>query len=264
MHPVLLQLGRFRLFSYGFLIAIGGVVTVRFWLSRRAKMGLKSDEELWLLVNAILIGGFVGGRLLYVLEYVRFSSAGFWTSLFAVNEGFSVLGAFGTVMLGVYLCCRRAKAPFLRVWDYVCLGAPLWHAFGRVGCFLAGCCYGKPAAGLPWAVTFTDPRAMVEPRLLGVPLHPTQLYEAAGNLAIFAGLLLIVLPRLESGRLRPGTLAAAYFAAYAVLRFALEFLRADSVPTPFFGLTAGQELCLALLAAALVLGWPRKTACIPS
>src|SRR5579883_914297 len=124
MHPVLLQLGRFKLFSYGFLIALGGVVTVRFWLSRRAKMGLKSDEELWLLVNAILIGGFVGGRLLFVLEYVPLTGPRLWRSLFAVNEGFSVLGAFGSVMLGVWLCCRRFKAPFLRVFDYVCLGAP--------------------------------------------------------------------------------------------------------------------------------------------
>lgn len=264
MHPVIFQLGRFRLFSYGLLIAAGGAVTVRFWLARREKMGLKKDEDLWLLVNAILIGGFVGGRVLFVLEYVRLSGPLFWKALLSVNEGFSVLGAFASVMLGVYLCCRLVKAPFLRVWDYVCVGAPLWHAFGRVGCFLAGCCYGKPAPGLPWAVVFTDPRAMVEPRLLGVPLHPTQLYEAVGNAAIFFGLWKLALPRLEAGRLRPGSLAACYFGAYAVLRFGLEFFRADAVPTPFLGLTAGQELCAALAAAAVILAWPRRSACTPS
>jgi phosphatidylglycerol:prolipoprotein diacylglycerol transferase len=105
---------------------------------------------------------------------------------------------------------------------------------------------------------------MVEPRLLGVPLHPTQLYEAIGNLLIFTGLLRVVLPRLESGRLHSGALAAAYFGSYAALRFGLEFLRGDTVPTPFLGLTAGQELCLALFSAALVFGWPRRAACIPS
>ncbi len=263
MHPVLLQIGRFKLFSYGVLIALGGVVTVRFWLSRRAKMGFRKDEDLWLLVNAILLGGFVGGRVLFVFEYTRPFSRDFWTTLFGVNEGFSVLGAFASVTLGVYLTCRWAKVEFFRVMDYVCVGAPLWHAFGRLGCLMAGCCYGIPTR-LPWGIRFTDPRSMVEPALRGVPLHPTQLYEAAGNLLIFTGLYRFALPRLESGRLSSGMITAAYFASYGVLRFFLEFIRADAVPTPFLGLSAGQELCLALGAGAVVLALYRRRSCTPS
>ncbi|HEX4048926.1 MAG TPA: prolipoprotein diacylglyceryl transferase family protein, partial [Elusimicrobiota bacterium] len=103
-----------------------------------------------------------------------------------------------------------------------------------------------------------DPRSQIPQAWLGVPLHPTQLYEAFGN-AVIAGCLYVFLKRTENGR--PGLVAAAYFASYGVLRFFEEFYRGDAVPLGFFGLTAGQGLGLGLVAfSAALLSW--RFACI--
>ncbi|MBI5239365.1 MAG: prolipoprotein diacylglyceryl transferase [Elusimicrobia bacterium] len=263
MHPVFLQVGDFRVFSYGVLIALGGLFSCLIWYAKRAQMGLRGEDDFWLLVNAILIGGFLGGRVLHIIEYVPFRAAELWDAVFSLTRGFSVLGAFAGVIGGVWLTARSRRIAFLRLLDYVSLLAPFWHVFGRLGCLLAGCCHGRPA-DLPWAVRFTDPRGMVDPSLLGVPLHPTQLYEAAGDAAIFLALWRFVLPRLESGRLGPGTLSGLYFAAYGLLRFVLEFYRGDTVPG-LLGLTGGQGLALALLAAGLGLAaWRHRKPCTPS
>jgi phosphatidylglycerol:prolipoprotein diacylglycerol transferase len=250
--PVLFRLGPVSVFTYGALIALGGVLSAAFWRSRRAAMGLRKDDDFWLLLNVILLGGFIGGRLLFLLEYVPFSRGDLARSAFSFNQGFSVLGAFGGVTLGLWLFCRRLNLEFARLLDYVSLAAPFWHFLGRLGCLAAGCCYGRPAS-LPWAVTFTDPRCLVAREFLGRSLHPTQLYEAFGELLIGALLYRFALPPLERGRLPPGTLSGWYFVSYGMLRFSIEFFRGDSVPF-VLGLTAGQALSLALagLGAAIL------------
>jgi phosphatidylglycerol:prolipoprotein diacylglycerol transferase len=265
MHPVFIEIGPIRLYSYGVLIALGGILSSLFWFNRRERMGIHREEDLWLFINIILFGGFLGGRLLYLLEYTQPFSREFWETAFSLDRGFSVMGAFVTVIGGVYWFCWRRQIDFLRLFDYVCQAAPFWHFFGRLGCLAAGCCFGRPPKGsLPWAVTFTDPRSLISPELLGRPVHPAQLYEAFGNLLIAALLFVFILPRIESGRLRPGTLCAGYLGSYAILRFLLEFYRGDTVVLPL-GLTAAQAFCLGLLVFASVL-WAsvRRKQCIPS
>lgn len=215
-------------------------------------MGLARDDDFWTMLNVILIGGFIGARLLFLVEYVPFSLPDWARAAFSLTYGFSVLGAFGGVILGLWVFCRRRRLEFLRLLDYVSAAAPLWHFFGRMGCLAAGCCYGRPTE-LPWAVTFTDPRSLVAPELLGRPLHPTQAYEALGTLAMAALLYRFVLRPTEKGRLPAGSTSGWYFVSYGMLRFGLEFLRGDSVPFAF-GLTAGQALGLALagLGAAIL------------
>lgn len=234
MFPTLLKIGEWRLYSYGALIALGGALSTWFWLSRWKEMGLRKREDVWMLVNAILISGFLGGKLLFLIEYDR-------TAL-GLASGFSVMGAFGSVVLGVYVFARAVKVPFRPVLEYVCLLAPFWHAFGRLGCFAAGCCFGRPTDA-PWGVTFENHESMVPERYLGVPLHPTQLYEAAGDLLIFGALYRYALPRKKT--------APAYFMSYAALRFATEYFRGDVVPG-FMGLTAGQLLAIALFIGGLL------------
>ncbi|MDE2039456.1 MAG: prolipoprotein diacylglyceryl transferase [Elusimicrobia bacterium] len=250
MHPILLRIGSVRIYSYGVLIALGGLVSGRFWYVRRQRMGIAAEEDFWLLLNVILLGGFVGGRALYLIEYTRLFSADFWKTFFSLSRGYSVLGAFAGVLGGLWWFSRRVGAPLSRVLDYVCQAAPVWHAFGRLGCFAAGCCYGLPTS-MPWGVTFTDPRAMIDPRLLGRPVHPTQLYEALGELVIAALLYRFVLRAVEEGRQPAGSVAAAYFVGYACLRFVVEFFRGDTVALAWLGLTAAQGLCLLLAASAL-------------
>jgi phosphatidylglycerol:prolipoprotein diacylglycerol transferase len=121
--------------------------------------------------------------------------------------------------------------------------ACVWHIFGRLGCFLAGCCHGRPTTW-PWGIAFTDPRSQVFAGWLGVPLHPTQLIEAAGDAVI--AFFLYKLFRREGGS---GRVAAAFFGLYGLLRFSVEFLRGDTVPLPI-GLTAGQVLSLGLMVGS--------------
>jgi phosphatidylglycerol:prolipoprotein diacylglycerol transferase len=123
---------------------------------------------------------------------------------------------------------------------------PLGHAVGRLGCFAAGCCYGRPT-DVPWAVTFTDPNSLA---LLGLPLHPTQLYEAFGNLLIFCFLSLY-----RRHRRFPGQLFWLYVLLYSCLRFFLEFFRGDPrgyiVPS-LLSVSQGIALVLVVLSLGLL------------
>jgi phosphatidylglycerol:prolipoprotein diacylglycerol transferase len=161
-------------------------------------------------------------------------------------------GLIGAVAALVLLLRKRRIA----FWTFVDMAAPaaaLGHAIGRVGCFLAGCCWGRECS-LPWAVTFTDPAAERNVGVpLNVPLHPTQLYESAGLLAL-CGLLLAL------GRRRPGQVFAVYLGGYALLRFTIEFFRGDPRGSVFGGaLSTSQLIALAGFTAALGIAWWSRT-----
>lgn len=239
------------------MIVLGGVLAFWFLRRRAAKAGLKTDDDFWILVNVILGSGFVGGRILYLFEYTRWFSPAFWRAMVSPSSGFSVLGAFVGVPLGIWLFCRRRGVPFMRLLDTICVMAPFWHVFGRFGCLLAGCCYGRPTA-VPWGITFTDPLSQVPAEWLGTKLHPTELYEAGGNALIAAALYLLLVKTEDK---KPGLVAACYFAAYGIERFFEEFYRGDTVPAGFgLPLTAGQALGLGLIVFGAAL-WAGRAAC---
>ena len=133
--------------------------------------------------------------------------------------------------------------------DILALGIPLGQSIGRIGCFMAGCCYGSPTSW-PWGVSFSDPQSLVDRKLLGITIHPTQIIESAGNIVLFA-----VLHRLL--KLRPfkrnGAVFLVYCAAYSALRFGGEFLRGDDRGAAFFGLSFSQCASAALFLAVLIL-----------
>lgn len=251
--PVIFAFGPLTLYGYGAAITLGGVVGARLLWLRREKMGLRDDESFWALINLAVLSGFLGGKLLFMIQYGAREG-------FSLMSGYSAFGGFVAVPLAVAGFACWKKIPFLKLADYMFLTALFWHAFGRLGCFLAGCCYGKPT-GLPWGVAFRDPRSMIPPELLGIHLHPVQLYEAAGDLVI-AAVLYRVLRATEEGKVRPGLVVAGHFVGYGLLRGSLELLRADTLP--FLGpLTQGQALGAALLAAsASIMIWRRR--CSPS
>lgn len=253
MCPILLAIGPFTLYGYGAAITLGGLVSGGLLYLRRGKIGFPREEDFLALVNCCVLSGFIGGKLLFMIQYG-------WKAGLSIMNGYSAFGGFVSVPLCVALFARWKKIPFLKLADYMFLGACMGHIFGRIGCFLAGCCYGR-ATSRPWGVTFTDPRSMVPPELLGVRLHPVQLYEAAGDLLIALFLWKLLL-ETEKGRFKPGLVAASYFIAYAALRSSLELLRDDTLP--FLGpVTQGQALGLALVAASgAMLAWRRR--CIPS
>ena len=257
MRPVLLALGPLKVYGYGAMIFLGGLASFSVLWRRKDWAGLRSDEDFWALVNAIILSGFLSARLMYILEYAPPGSPEFSRVIFSLSSGFSMFGSFFGVPLGMWLFARVKKIPFLPLLDFVCWMAPLGHAFGRLGCLLAGCCHGRPTE-LSWGIVFRDPSAMVPARWLGVPLHPTQLVEAAVDLAIAAALW----PVLRARRRPGGVVVGLYFLAYGALRFAIEPLRGDTLP--WLGpLTVGQGLGLGLMAAGAAT-LAARTRCSPS
>lgn len=262
MCPTLLHIGSFELRSYAFFIALGGLFFFIFLKTRERWMGLDREDAFWMLVNTVIFSGFAGARAASILLQLPLGPHEFWPLLFAVNRGFSVFGFIAGILAGVYLFCRVFKYEPARILDYVCAGLPLWHIFGRLGCFSRGCCYGVPASpGTPWAFAFHNADSAVPAGLLGVPLHPAQLYEAAGSAVLFL-VLHRVLRRVESGRLPRGSACAAYCSGYGVIRFVCEWFRPVSFPFRGLPVSTGQifALLLMLAGAAIFAGVRRRKA----
>ena len=174
-----------------------------------------------------VLGALVGAKFLYLLlqlpqllqdlPLLAADPAAF--SARYLSGGFVFYGGLFGALAAVWLFCRRRKVPFSQLGADLVPAVPLFHTFGRVGCFLAGCCYGIPApAGWPGVTFRVSP---VAPN--GVALLPVQLYEAAGCLLLF-----LLLHRLARRGWKGETLLLVYLAIYALFRFALEFLRGDA------------------------------------
>jgi phosphatidylglycerol:prolipoprotein diacylglycerol transferase len=146
-----------------------------------------------------------------------------------------------------YFYMRAQGLPVLATSDLFAPGLAIGHGIGRLGCFAAGCCWGKPTH-LPWAVTFTNKDATTGVPL-GIPLHPTQLYEAFAE-AIICGVLIAQLRRPH----RDGQVIGLYAVLYGCVRFAVEFLRAHDASNPLGGpFTLEQWVSLALAGAGVFL-----------
>jgi len=142
----------------------------------------------------------------------------------------------------------RHKLPILLTADQFAPGVALGHGIGRLGCFAAGCCWGRPAR-VPWAVTFSNPDSVIAPDRLGVPLHPTQLYEAVAEW-IICGILILFLLR----RHRDGQVLGLYLLLYGVARLVIEFFREHDSSNPLgLGLSLEQWLAIALAVAGAAL-----------
>ncbi|MDD5563303.1 MAG: prolipoprotein diacylglyceryl transferase [Thermoanaerobaculaceae bacterium] len=221
MHPVLIDLGFYQVPTYGVLLYTGIVLGI--WLaSRRAKLvGLPGDKVMDLGAWVVL-WGLAGSKLLLVITDPSYlaSFAGVWGLMRAGGVFYG--GLIGALVAAVVLL-RRYKLPFFSVADVLAPSVALGHFFGRLGCFSAGCCYGRACAS-PLGVVFTNPLAAeVSGTPLGVSIYPTQLFEAAFNLANYA-----FLAWLFRRRLRPGTVIGAYLIGYGVARFIIEFFRGDA------------------------------------
>lgn len=252
MHPVIFQLGSFKLPAYGLLVACGYLAAIFYVFRKAGAAGFKKDD-LSDLVFYTVLSGILGAKLFYAFTYWQELGPDFLARalylLRSFQYGFVFYGGLIFGAAAFFIEARRRKLPVLRAADLFAPALALGHAFGRIGCFLAGCCHGGPAA-CSLSVTFTDPAAEVSPLLLGVPLHPAQLYEAAGNLLIFFALN-AALPRSLSGKLKAGTLAALYAALYAALRFGVEFLRGDDRGALRLGLSPAQLISASVFLAAL-------------
>ncbi|OGS16973.1 MAG: hypothetical protein A2234_01175, partial [Elusimicrobia bacterium RIFOXYA2_FULL_58_8] len=225
-----------------------------FYIFRNAgKAGLKKEILSDLIFYSVL-GGMLGAKIFYAATY--WEDLGQDTAqrlsylLRTFQYGFVFYGGLAGGTAGFLFIARKHRIPLPRATDLFAPALALGHAFGRIGCFLAGCCHGRPAGGW-YGVVFTDPASEVAPALLGTPLHPVQLYETAGNLLIFV-ILNKTLNRALKGGLPPGTVIGVYAALYSVLRGSLEFLRGDDRGSSISGLSPGQLISAAVAAAAAI------------
>lgn len=232
--------------SYGAMLVLG-FTAATIWAIRDGSCRGHQPAIFLDLAIYVLIGAVVGARLAYVLLDWRAYENHPGAVLALWQGGLSFHGGVAGALLTGAAFCWRYRKPFWEMADILAPGVALGYAFGRVGCFLNGCCYGLPTH-LPWGVRFPA-ATFLDGRPIHEPVHPTQLYGAAASLVIF-GLLLLALRHL---RVR-GHVFALYIALYSVYRFLVEFLRHGVTGTPlpeFPALTIGQVVSAALFVVAL-------------
>lgn len=250
MHPVLLHIGNFELASYGLMTALGYAAAAWYLTPRLKNSAIKglNQDTFWNILFIVFLGAIIGGKLLFILlSWPQLGSTladKLTYILHNLRYGFVFFGGLIVAVSAAVWYMHRKKLPLLKTSDFLIVAVPLGHALGRVGCFLAGCCYGKPTT-LPWGVRFTDPHTLVPPELVGVPLHPTQLYEAALNFALF-----LLLHYASKKPHKDGKILVEYVWCYALMRFGLEFLRGDYRGGFLLGLSPSQVICLLIAGVA--------------
>jgi phosphatidylglycerol:prolipoprotein diacylglycerol transferase len=253
MHPFILEMGKFHLPAYGLMVAAGYLAAL-LYINAKGKTFSIDKEKLQDLVFWTVIAGMAGAKFFYAATYWDSFGRNFLERtvyLFRTFQyGFVFYGGLIFGAAAFYIKARKNGLNFLKTADLCAPALALGHAFGRLGCFFAGCCYGRPTDSI-FGVVFSDPRCEVAPALLGIRLHPTQLYESAGNLLIFLFLnFLLTTVRNEE---RGGRILAAYVVLYATLRFSAEFLRGDDRGGFILGLSPAQGISLLVFISALII-----------
>jgi phosphatidylglycerol:prolipoprotein diacylglycerol transferase len=219
MLPELITIGPISIHTYGVMVALGimaGVLLAEF-LHRRngGEPGRVID-----LALIVVICGLVGARTLFILINLGYYISNPIETVMLWKGGLVFYGGLAGGTLGLLGCIRFYHLPLWPILDLGAVAIALGHGIGRLGCFTAGCCYGKPT-DLPWAVTFTDPRCLAL-EVLNQPVHPTQLYSFFFLMGL-TGILVWLEPRKKF----PGQGASVYLILYGLFRFGVEFLRAD-------------------------------------
>jgi len=246
MLPKLIHFGSFFLPTYGVLVA-AAFLTALWMTSKLAKAAGMNSEVVVNLGVYCALAGIIGAKVLMIAmdPALRANPMEIFSLSTLQSAGIfygGLIAALGTA----YFYMRRNGLPVFKTADLFAPGLALGHGIGRLGCFAAGCCWGKPTS-LPWAVTFTNPDAQAVGVPLGVPLHPTQLYESFSEFVI-CGLLFLYAQRAH----RPGAIIGGYLALYGIVRFLVEFLREHDESNPLgLAISLEQWISLVLVAAGL-------------
>lgn len=253
MFPKLFSFGDFFLPAYGALVALGVLAGMKISTTLGVRRGMDA-EKISNLVVVCALSGLAGAKL----AMIWFD----WESHYSRNIGdifsLSTLQAAGVFQGGLVLAIgvawwymKKHGLPFLETADVLAPGIALAHGIGRIGCFAAGCCWGA-VCDRPWAVTFRNPDAAALTGVpLGIPLHPTQIYEAAAEFLIFG-----MLWQRANWKQGPGAQIGFYLVTYSVVRFGVEFVRSHAQ-----GLVLGLSLTQWMSAAFVGLGllfWRRS------
>lgn len=252
MHPIAFQFGPFTVHWYGIFVALGFILG--FWSAsqRGIRDGIAPEKVMdfapWLLISAI-----IGARALHVISYwdEEFARKPI-TEIFMVQKGGLVFyGGFITGVLATIFYTRWKHVSFWKFADALAPSVALGHAFGRLGCLMTGCCYGRKC-DLPWAIRFPVGHDTHPIGGDAIPVHPTQIYEALLNFGLYLGLAWLYRRKKFDGQI-----VAVYLMCYAVIRSFVELFRGDykAVQYVFGVISPGQMISIFIVTAGVILFW---------
>jgi phosphatidylglycerol:prolipoprotein diacylglycerol transferase len=218
MYPTLLEIGAFKVHSYGVLFALDFFLSVWFITSNAKKVDLDAEKQMDMAFWVFFLG-MLGGRILFIITQFSYymKNPG---KMFAVWEGGFVFYGGLIMAAGVmYYHSKKYKFSLLDSYDLFAPAACIAHGFGRIGCFFAGCCYGVPT-DFPLGMKFSS--NLIPEEFRDVHIHPTQLYAATA----LAGLFVLLLWVFKNRKWR-GQVVVTYFGLYAIIRSLLETIRGD-------------------------------------
>jgi phosphatidylglycerol:prolipoprotein diacylglycerol transferase len=254
VYPELFSVGPVTVYSYGVLLAASYLLGLWLAMRRAKRWGLDPNRVLDLGIY-IIIAALIGAKLLLlVVDFDQFSRS--MTDLLSLARSGGVF--YGGLILAVLVAFWYMARHRMALWttcDVFAPGIALGHVTGRLGCLAAGCCYGHPT-DVPWAITFTNPLAAANVGTpLGIPLHPTQLYEAGAELLI----LIFLLTTEKRGRYFAGRTFWGYMFLYAVSRYIVEIYRGDP-RGELLGVSTSQFISLLLAPLSVImLVWLSRT-----
>jgi phosphatidylglycerol:prolipoprotein diacylglycerol transferase len=238
MHPDLFSVGPFTIHTYGLFVAMGFAAALVVTSRIGQAQGLKSPQIMdmgFIIILCAIIGSRLGYVLLDVSHYIHHP-----LDIFKIWEGGLVFsGGIVCVLLVMPWYFKHYRLPFWNMADLWAPGMAIGQAIGRIGCFMAGCCYGQPT-NVKWCVVFTHPKSLAP---LGVCLHPTQLYSALAGLIIFSVLMV-----LTSKKQFEGQVFIWLVILHSTARLFLERFRGD-----YRGLIPGTEMSLTQLITLILL-----------
>jgi len=268
MHPIAFHLGSLTIRWYGVMTALGFLAGIWTANRRAARVGIApekiTDLALWLIV-----GSLIGARALYVITFWREQfAANPFPEIFMIQHGGQVFyGGLIGASLAFILYSRFRKLPLWKGADILAPSVALGYFFGRIGCLLNGCCFGR-VCDLPWAIRFPEGSDAYKQQLAdhlinrdaarSLPVHPTEIYESLLSLALYGFLAWLFRRRKFDGQI-----FATYLVCYAVLRSFVEIFRGDYPQDQYFlsgHLTPAHLVSIAILLVglALLLLLPRK------
>ncbi len=256
MYPILFSIGKLEIRAYGAMLALSFLIGI-FWASKRAvKRGLNPNQVVDLSL-LILLSAIIGSRILYVFTHLD-EFKDHWTDTFNPFQSSGQIGIAGLTLLGgvllsivvIIIFCQWKKIPLLKLFDVIAPIFGLGVFITRIGCFLNGCCYGKPC-DLPWGVKFPFNSAAGY-HFYETAIHPTQLYSS-----LYGLLMVVVIVLVEKKKHFDGFITGLAFIFYGICRFLVDFVRyyeeTDMVPLGFTEITINQLISGGMILFGMVL-----------
>ncbi|RKN64456.1 prolipoprotein diacylglyceryl transferase [Paenibacillus ginsengarvi] len=236
MHNELVSIGPVTIYGYGMMIALGILVAYKMVLYRAATEQIE-QSHISSLTFLSLLGGFAGAKLLYWITQINkiVNDPGI---VLNVSEGFVIYGGIIGGILAGYAYCRKKKINFFQHLDLFIPSIALAQGFGRIGCLLAGCCYGEETQSW-FGITFHHSEFAPN----DVKLVPTQIMESLLNFSLFFALIYVA----KKYRPHPGGIAGLYLVMYSLGRFGIEFFRGDLIRGQFGGLATSQWIAIGVV-----------------